>query len=113
MRVNRGQEFVIGGYTPSSKNFDALIFGYYERKDLMYVARTRNGFTPALREHIFKRFRGLEVQQCPFVNLPEARGGRWGQGLTAARMKECRSLLCRMRHSNHNAECRTMPHSVS
>ena len=26
MRVNQGQEFVIGGYTPSPKNFDALIF---------------------------------------------------------------------------------------
>ncbi|MFL6354833.1 MAG: ATP-dependent DNA ligase, partial [Bryobacteraceae bacterium] len=28
MRVNRGQEFVIGGYTVGPKNFDALIFGY-------------------------------------------------------------------------------------
>ena len=28
MRINRGQEFVIGGYTPSDRNFDALIFGY-------------------------------------------------------------------------------------
>lgn len=27
MRINRGQEFVIGGYTPSGSNFDALIFG--------------------------------------------------------------------------------------
>ena len=44
MRVNQGQEFVIGGYTPSPKNFDALIFGYYERGKLRYVARTRNGF---------------------------------------------------------------------
>lgn len=41
MRVNRYQEFMIGGYTPSPKNFDALIFGYYERGKLMYVARTR------------------------------------------------------------------------
>jgi ATP-dependent DNA ligase len=30
MRVNRGQEFVIGGYTRGTKAFDALIFGYYE-----------------------------------------------------------------------------------
>ncbi len=30
MRINRGQEFVIGGYTPSDRNFDALIFGYYK-----------------------------------------------------------------------------------
>lgn len=27
MRVNQGQEFVIGGYTSSPKNFDALIWG--------------------------------------------------------------------------------------
>ena len=45
MRVNQGQEFVIGGYTLSAKNFDALIFGYYERDKLIYVARTR---TPAM-----------------------------------------------------------------
>ena len=30
MRVNRGQEVVIGGYTPSDRNFDGLIFGYYD-----------------------------------------------------------------------------------
>src|SRR5918994_6450794 len=30
MRVNRGQEFVIGGYTRGTKTFDALIFGYYD-----------------------------------------------------------------------------------
>src|ERR1700682_2231737 len=45
MRVNQGQELVIGGYTPSDKNFDALIIGYYEKGKLLYAARTRNGFT--------------------------------------------------------------------
>jgi ATP-dependent DNA ligase len=30
MRTNQGQEFVIAGYTPSPKNFDALVIGYYE-----------------------------------------------------------------------------------
>ena len=44
MRVNQGQEFVIGGYTVGSKTFDALIFGYYEGAKLIYAARTRNGF---------------------------------------------------------------------
>lgn len=92
MRINQGQEFVIGGYTPTPKNFDALIFGYYEGQKLIYVARTRNGFTPTLREQIFKRLRALEISDCPFANLPEARGGRWGQGLTAAKMNECRWL---------------------
>jgi bifunctional non-homologous end joining protein LigD len=92
MRVNQGQEFVIGGYTPGPRNFDALIFGYYEEDRLIYVARTRNGFTPTSRVKLFKRFKGLEVAQCPFANLPEAKSGRWGEGLTAEKMKECRWL---------------------
>ena len=89
MRVNRGQEFVIGGYTRGTKTFDALIFGYYEGDRLIYVARTRNGFTPVTRAQLFKKFKGLEIDRCPFVNLPEARSGRWGQGLTKAKMAEC------------------------
>jgi ATP-dependent DNA ligase len=92
MRVDRGQEFNIGGYTVGGKTFHALIFGCYERDRLLYVARTRNGFTPASREQLHRRLRGLEIQQCPFANLPEARSGRWGQGLTAEKMKECRWL---------------------
>ena len=92
MRINRGQEFVIGGYTPSDRNFDALIFGYYSEGKLQYVARTRNGFTPSSREQLFKRLKPLEIKECPFANLPEARTGRWGAGLTAAKMKDCRWL---------------------
>ena len=92
MRVNQGQEFVIGGYTPSPKNFDALVFGYYDRDRLMYAGRTRNGFTPASREKLFQRFKDLGTARCPFVNLPEARPGRWGQRLTAEKMAACKWL---------------------
>jgi DNA ligase D-like protein (predicted ligase) len=89
MRINKGQEFVIAGYTKGGRSFDALVFGYYEDGRLLYVSRTRNGFTPALRERLLKRFKPLEVAQCPFGNLPESRAGRWGQGLTAEKMEEC------------------------
>jgi ATP-dependent DNA ligase len=89
MRVKRGQEFVIGGYTRGTKTFDALIFGYYEGEKLIYVARTRNGFTPVTRAQLFKKLKGLEISECPFANLPEAKSGRWGQGLTKAKMAEC------------------------
>ena len=92
MRVNRGQEFVIGGYTRGTRTFDALVFGYYEGKDLIYASRTRNGFTPLTRSKLYAKFKGLEIDECPFVNLPEARGGRWGQGLTKAKMAECQWL---------------------
>jgi DNA ligase D-like protein (predicted ligase) len=92
MRVNRGQEFVIGGYTIGTTTFDALIFGYYDGDRLIYAARTRNGFTPTVRQQLFKKFRGLEIPNCPFANLPEAKAGRWGQGLTKAKMADCRWL---------------------
>ena len=49
----------------SDKTFDALIFGYYEGGRLIYAARTRNGFTPVVREQLFKKFRGLEIKDCP------------------------------------------------
>ncbi len=92
MRVNAGQELVIAGYTPSAKNFDALVIGYYDGPNLIYAARTRNGFTPASRAELFKKLKPLEIAACPFSNLPEKKAGRWGAGLTAAKMAECRWL---------------------
>jgi bifunctional non-homologous end joining protein LigD len=89
MRVNRGREFVIAGYTPSAKNFDALVIGYYDGPKLIYAARTRNGLTPSSRAELFKKFKPLKISECPFANLPEKKVGRWGAGLTATKMAEC------------------------
>jgi hypothetical protein len=61
---------VIGGYVPSAGNFDSIVVGYYEADQLIYVARVRNGFTPASRAALFKHLRGLERAGCRF--LPEA-----------------------------------------
>ena len=38
----------------------------------------------------------LAAAECPFANLPEARGGRWGEGLTAEKMAECQWLRPRL-----------------
>ena len=89
MRIGGGQEFVIGGYTPSPKNFDAVLVGYFVGNKLMFAARVRNGFVPTLRATVFRKFRGLETRKCPFANLPEGSKGRWGEGLTAADMEKC------------------------
>jgi bifunctional non-homologous end joining protein LigD len=77
-------------YTPGTRSFDALIFGYYEGDKLLYAARTRNGFTPLTRKQLYRRFQGLEIAECPFANLPELRSGRWGVGLTSEKMRQCR-----------------------
>ncbi|RXH53978.1 non-homologous end-joining DNA ligase [Granulicella sibirica] len=88
-RINLGQEFVIGGYTKGTQGFDALIIGFYRGKELIYAARVRAGFVPATRREVFAQIKDLKIERCPFVNLPETGAGRWGQGLTAAKMKEC------------------------
>ncbi len=94
MRLNQRRQFVIGGYTLGTRNFDALVIGEYDAGcQLRYVARTRNGFTPVLREQLFGAFAGLETPECPFVNLPAAHSGRWGVGLTAEKMMSCRWLM--------------------
>jgi bifunctional non-homologous end joining protein LigD len=91
-RTNAEQEFVIGGYKPGTYGFDSLLVGVYENARLIFVARVKNGFVPRLREEIFARFKKLETDKCPFANLPEKKGARRGDALTAEKMKECRWL---------------------
>jgi bifunctional non-homologous end joining protein LigD len=56
-RVNLGQEFLIGGYTPGNP-FDALNIGFYRSKDLLFAGRVRAGFVPATRREVFARIKG-------------------------------------------------------
>jgi DNA ligase D-like protein (predicted ligase) len=88
-RLNSGQELVIGGYVPGTHGLDSIIVGFYRGKDLIYVARVRNGFVPASRRQLFGKLRLLVSPECPFVNLPEKHGSRWGEGLNAEDMKKC------------------------
>jgi DNA ligase D-like protein (predicted ligase) len=85
-KVNRGQEFVIGGYTPGSP-FDALIVGYYDEGKLLYAAKVRNGFVLQLRRDVATKFKGLQIDACPFANLPERKRTQWA--LTKDEMKNC------------------------
>ena len=88
-RINRGQEFVIGGYTPGHP-FDALIVGYYEGSKLYYVGKVRNGFVPQVRREVHRKFKRLEIGACPFANLPEKKRTMWA--LTRAEMENCQWL---------------------
>ena len=99
-RTNREQEFVIGGYIPGAQGFDALLVGVYENKELLFVAKVKNGFVPRLRDEIFPTLKRLIAAQCPFTNLPENRASRWGESLTAEKMAQCRwvtpKLVCQV-----------------
>lgn len=78
MRINEAQEFVIRGFAPEPYGVDSIIVGYYRWKDLLYVARVRNGFVPATRRMVYEKLKLLVTDNCPFVNLPETGRIRWG-----------------------------------
>ena len=91
-KTNKGQELVIGGYKPGSNGFEYLLVGYYEGKDLIFIAKIRNGFTPALRREIAKHFPPLRTSTCPFANLPEPANARRGEAITAEVMRNIQWL---------------------
>jgi bifunctional non-homologous end joining protein LigD len=99
-RANREQEFVIGGYIPGAHGFDALLVGVYENKQLIFVAKVKTGFVPRIRDEILSNLKRLIAAACPFTNLPEKRASRWGESLTAEKMKQCRwvtpKLVCKI-----------------
>jgi bifunctional non-homologous end joining protein LigD len=70
-RVNRGQELVIGGYVPGPHGLDSVVVCFYCGKDLIYVARVRNGFVSASRRQLFEKLRPFVTSECPFVNLTQ------------------------------------------
>jgi ATP-dependent DNA ligase len=91
-KIHQGQELVIGGFLPGKPTFDALLVGYYEKDQLMFVGKIRNGFVSSVKAELAKRFNGLETSVCPFANLPERKNARRGIALTADVMKTCRWL---------------------
>jgi bifunctional non-homologous end joining protein LigD len=96
LRLNHGQEFVIGGYMPSAGSFDSLLVGIFSDRALMFAARVRAGFDAALKRLLFEQFPKIATTACPFRNLPERTKGRWGDGLTAQDMQNCRWLKPRL-----------------
>lgn len=100
-RLNLEQEFVIGGYVPGTRGFDSLLVGVNEGGKLQYISKVRAGFMPRVRDEIFPSLKKLASNRCPFANLPEVKQrSRWGESLTAEKMKECRwvkpQLVCQI-----------------
>ncbi len=106
LKLQHEQEFVIGGYTPpggTRKYFGALLVGVYEGGKLLFVGKVGTGFDAALLRSLHSKFQKILRETCPFSNLPEPRGARYGQALTAAEMKRCKwvepKLVCQVRFS--------------
>jgi bifunctional non-homologous end joining protein LigD len=106
LKLHQEQEFVIGGYTNpegAREHFGALLIGFYEGKKLKFCGKVGTGFNMALLKSLSTRFKKLARTDCPFVNLPEKRTGRFGAGVTKAEMTRCHwldpQLVCQIKFS--------------
>lgn len=91
LKLDKQQEFVIGGYRPAGTDaVDALIVGYYEGKRLRFAGKVKNGFVPHTRRELGKRLAGLRVSECPFSDLPSTGSTRWHGGIAMDEMGEMR-----------------------
>jgi bifunctional non-homologous end joining protein LigD len=73
------QEFVVGGYSPSSvlpKAIGALVVGYYDHGRLIYAGRIGTGYTQAAARDLWKRLHPLEIDEPPFDQVPRAEARR-------------------------------------
>jgi len=86
VKFQLAQEFVIGGFTPDGDRVDALVVGYYEKRRLMAAGKVRAGLRPPARRALAATLLRLKRATCPFVNLPNRKHGRWGEGITAEDM---------------------------
>jgi ATP-dependent DNA ligase len=71
LRANLEQEFVIGGYIPGARGFDALLVGIYEKKELVFVAKVKNGFVPRIRDDLFAALKALQTAQCKLLQVTQ------------------------------------------
>jgi ATP-dependent DNA ligase len=54
------------------------------------VGKVRNGFVPQVKREVYRKLKGLEIEACPFANLPERKRTMWA--LTRDEMKNCQWL---------------------
>lgn len=80
VKLERNEEFVIGGFRPMDRSIDAILVGYYERGTLRFAGKVRAGFVPNVRRELFKKLSVLQANDCPFTDLPSG-SSRWRGGL--------------------------------
>jgi bifunctional non-homologous end joining protein LigD len=79
VKCNKQQEFVIAGYTPSSKGlpgFGSLILAVYEKGKLVYAGRVGTGFTFKQRSELKKELDKISLETSPLSVIPKDPGLR-------------------------------------
>ena len=80
-KCERGQELVVGGYTPpkgSRQVLGALLMGYFSGGELRYAGKVGTGFDQATLEELGERLAPLRRERSPFAErLTGAAGATW------------------------------------
>jgi bifunctional non-homologous end joining protein LigD len=79
VKCSKQQEFVIAGYTPSSKGlpgFGSLVLGVYEKTKLVYAGRVGTGFTFKQRGDLKKQLEKISRATSPLAVVPKDPGLR-------------------------------------
>jgi len=79
VKCSKQQEFVIAGYTPSSKGlpgFGSLVLGVYEKGKLVYAGRVGTGFTFKQRADLRKQLDKVSRKESPLSVVPKEPGLR-------------------------------------
>ena len=73
------QEFVIAGYTTSSKNelISALILGYYDGEKLKYIGKVGTGLNEKDKADLHEKFSKITAKTCPFDGKPPLKSAVW------------------------------------
>jgi bifunctional non-homologous end joining protein LigD len=113
IKLCQEQEFVIGGFTDpdgARKHFGALLVGFYEGKRLKFSGRVGTGFSEKLLRSLHSDLSKIQVERCPFFNVPTAGRSRWDQGLTPADLKRCHwvkpTMVCQVKFTEWTREDR-------
>ena len=78
-KCSNAQEFVVGGYSPSTampRAIGALAVGYYDKGQLTYAGRIGTGYSHAMAKDLWKRLHALEIDTPPFDQIPRAEARR-------------------------------------
>lgn len=67
---------------------DALLVGYFDDQKLRFAGKVRAGLVPHVKRQLARTLKNLQLNRCPFVDLPCEGSSRWGGGVSVEDMKE-------------------------
>ncbi len=78
-KCSQRQEFVIGGYVPSTTSrraIGSLVMGVYNGKKLEHVGRVGTGYSASVAEDLFRRLERIRAPESPFAERLSADAAR-------------------------------------